>query len=458
MTPERSGAAFVAILTAAWLLFVAAVYLPDVGRGFVKDDFGWIEAGRAALQAPADSLLRPRVGFYRPIVDFSFALDYLANDIRPRGYGFTNLALYLACIAALWMLCRALNLSGPAATLAALLWAVNPHGINMALVWISGRTSLWLTMFALLSALSMLKGRYVWMAVFLAAALGSKEEAIALPAILLMWHWLLSERAADRRRVAVALAVPVAMYLALRFHAGAFTPASAPSYYQFSFAPLLVLRNVFEYIDRGATVGVVSLALAAAAYRVKPAIDDRRRPLLAACVVWFAGGYALTVFLPVRSSLYAVFPSVGAVIASAAIVEDVMRRATHPRTHVVRLAVVMATALLALVPAYGARNGRYVEPARLSERALRTIHPAAAALPSGAVIVLHDVDDPTSNFVGAFGTFASNAVRLRTGQDLNVWIDPPPDGWRLAGLRAPKPREVASAFAVDHGRVFKVGP
>jgi len=28
-------------------------------------------------------------------VNFSFALDYLANDIRPRGYGFTNLALYL---------------------------------------------------------------------------------------------------------------------------------------------------------------------------------------------------------------------------------------------------------------------------------------------------------------------------------------------------------------------------
>src|SRR5437764_11933015 len=99
---SRSGRAFVIIIAASWLLFVAAVYLPDVGRGFVKDDFGWIEAGRAALDAPADALVRTRVGFYRPTVDFSFALDYLAHDIRPRGYGFTNLALYLACIAALW--------------------------------------------------------------------------------------------------------------------------------------------------------------------------------------------------------------------------------------------------------------------------------------------------------------------------------------------------------------------
>ena len=48
------------ILTIAWTLFVAAVYLPDVGRGFVKDDFGWVETGRAALDSPSQALLRRR--------------------------------------------------------------------------------------------------------------------------------------------------------------------------------------------------------------------------------------------------------------------------------------------------------------------------------------------------------------------------------------------------------------
>ena len=34
MTMTRSSAAFIATLVAAWLLFVMAVYVPDVGRGF----------------------------------------------------------------------------------------------------------------------------------------------------------------------------------------------------------------------------------------------------------------------------------------------------------------------------------------------------------------------------------------------------------------------------------------
>ena len=453
---SRSGPVFVIIIAASWLLFVTAVYLPDVGRGFVKDDFGWVETGRAALQTPADPLVRPRAGFYRPIVDFSFAIDYLAHDVRPRGYGVTNLALYVACVAALWLLCRAANLSAPAASLAGLLWAVNPHGINMALVWISGRTSLCLTLFALLSAIAMLKQRDVWMAVFLAAALGSKEEAIVLPVILLAWHWLLLERAGNPWRVAAHLATPLVAYLVLRFHSGAFTPASAPSYYQFSFAPLSVLRNLFEYADRGATLFGIALLLTAAAYRLKPAIDDRHRRLIEACAVWFVGGYVLTVFLPIRSSLYAVFPSIGAAIGCGAIVETMVMRVGAQRAHLVRLGAVMAAVLLSLVPIYRARNGRYVEPARFSERALRTIEPYAAALTAGDVIVLHDVDDSTSSFVGAFGTFASDAVRLRSGRNVFVWIDPPPRDWRLAGLRRPGANQSHVAFGVDKGRVFRV--
>jgi hypothetical protein len=70
----------------------------------------------------------------------------VVNGSAPRGHGFTNLALYVGCILAVWALARALNLSMESATMAGVLWGVNPHGINMALVWISGRTSLCLTL------------------------------------------------------------------------------------------------------------------------------------------------------------------------------------------------------------------------------------------------------------------------------------------------------------------------
>src|SRR5256885_13410788 len=148
------------ILTIAWALFVAAVYLRDVGRGFVKDDFGWVETGRAALDSPSQALLPKTPGFYRPAVTLTFAADYLLHDGRPRGYGFTNLALYLLCICAIGALGRAMGLPVPASILAAFVWSVNPHGINMALVWISGRTSLCLTLFAVLAATAFVRRTY----------------------------------------------------------------------------------------------------------------------------------------------------------------------------------------------------------------------------------------------------------------------------------------------------------
>ena len=465
---RRSGV-FAAILAGSWLLFAAAVYLPDIGRGFVKDDFGWVDAGRAALAAPIDALVPGAPGFYRPAVAFTFAIDYLLHDVRPRGYGFTNLALYLLCIGAISRLSRAVGLSAAAATLAAVLWAANPHGINMAVVWLSGRTSLCLTLFAVLAASAIVRRRYVSTSVFLAAALASKEEAIALPVILFAWHRLVARddtgdgvAPRDAWRAAAALAAPLGIYAAVRLQTAAFMPWSAPSYYRFSFAPLVVARNALEYADRAASIGAIAIALAAAAYRLSPVVDRARIRLLAACTAWSVGAYALTIFLPIRSSLYAVFPSVGAAIGAAAIVEHMMARAAarpgaSERTAAMRLGVVLGAALLAMVPVYRARNARYVEPARLSERVLRTIDADAAAAARG-VIVLQDVDDPMSSFVGAFGTFARDAVRLHSGRDVDVWIEPPPGEWRLAGLRPPHPRAPRTTFAVERGRVFKVGP
>jgi hypothetical protein len=79
----------------------------------------------------------------------------------------------------------------------------------------------------------------------------------------------------------------------------------------------------------------------------------------------------------------------------------------------------------------------------------------AVSASSSRVITLHDISDPMSNFAGAFGTFATNAVRLRTGWEVQVWIDPPPGGWQLAGVRPPTSDRAIISFAVDHGRIWR---
>jgi MFS family permease len=64
------------ILAFAWAGFVLAVYCPDIGRGFVKDDFTWIRAARTALAKPSTFVVPKDAGFYRRVVAASFAIDY----------------------------------------------------------------------------------------------------------------------------------------------------------------------------------------------------------------------------------------------------------------------------------------------------------------------------------------------------------------------------------------------
>ena len=97
---------FVALTTIVGLVFVAAVYLPAVGRGFVKDDFRWLADARTALAEPARAVLPRLPNFYRPLVTASFAADYALFGLNARAYGLTNLTLYMACAAAIVSLLR----------------------------------------------------------------------------------------------------------------------------------------------------------------------------------------------------------------------------------------------------------------------------------------------------------------------------------------------------------------
>ena len=87
--------------------------------------------------------------------------------------------------------------------------------------------------------------------------------------------------------------------------------------------------------------------------------------MLGSAAVWFVGGLTMTIWLPVRSNRYAVFPSVGSALACGALI-DAMRLAAPDRDRPVRLALALACVLLA-VPVYRSRDTRFVEPARVSQ-------------------------------------------------------------------------------------------
>jgi hypothetical protein len=410
--------ASVLVLPIACALFIVAVYFPDVGRGFIKDDFTWIRTAQTATAHPVTLIRQPDAGFYRPGVTLAFAFDYAAHGWKPRGYGWTNVALYVWCAGALVALALALGLPWRAALLAAVLWAVNPHGVNMAILWLSGRTATLLTLFSLLAAVAFLRRWYAAAAMLIALALLSKEEAVMLPFILLTWAWIQGKGTRPPWTAFAAAFAPLAIYLGLRALTPAMTPATAPPFYRFTADPLLVLRNVGEYLDRSATLAVAALVCATIVYRARPRVTGADRPALAMLAVWWAGMFAITIWLPVRSSLYAVCPSVAAAMASALLI-DRMRETSAGRF--LQCEPVLAILLVAAIPIYQMRDGLRAEAARVSQRTLAAIERDLPSLPRTGVVVLHE-DPDAAVFHEAFGDLPAEALRTRFGRDWDARI------------------------------------
>lgn len=445
------------------LLTLLAIYLPGIGRGFIKDDFVWIAQNR--MTRPADLLVpfTHAPDFYRPIVALSFAADWRLFGAEPLGYGLTNLALLLASAVALGRLAIAIGLPRSGAFAAAAVWSLNFHGINMALLWICGRTSLLATLFALLAAGAFVRRR-PWAAGWALLAMLSKEEAALLPFVLLAWAALPAPDGAGPRprridpRRAVRRTWPLlavlAIYLAARTAAGGMTPWTAPVFYRFALEPASIGRNAIEYLDRAATLpaaAVLILALAAGA-APRPNAVQRRQVVMG--ILWMVGGYGLAVLLPGRSSLHAVGPAAGAAIACAALLTAVRDRAA-PRAQV-RMAAAAALAAAIAVPIHWSRNDRWVTWAELSTHVLDTIAPAVAALPPDGVIRLDDEREARANLDSAFGTLIETAVLVRTGLRRQVWVEPPAIDWRLAGLVPPDEADVAARFRLRDGVLTRV--
>jgi hypothetical protein len=118
------------------------------------------------------------------------------------------------------------------------------------------------------------------------------------------------------------------------------------------------------------------------------------------------------VFIPVRSSLYAVLPSLGSALAAGVFASLVLR--TRPDRFRLAASVLMAL-LLALTPVYRLRNIRWVELADRSTRVMQTLQFATSTHAAGGHVVL--VDDPSERFNlgSAFGSLFPDAVSLFLG-------------------------------------------
>jgi hypothetical protein len=399
----------------ALVVAFAAIYLRDLGHGFVRDDFEWIDSSR--IESPSDlvRIFTHQPGFYRPLVSLTFAVDHAIWGLDPRGYAATNVVLFALAAGLIYRLARTLELPPSAAVLAAALWAFDIHGPRMALLWISGRTALMLCVFALATADAVLRQRYKTAGMWCLLALLSKEEAALLPAILtvfLWWSWRDRTSVASTLTATLPMWAALAIYAALRLNSGAFGPGNLPAHYPMTADAREFMRNIGEYAVRAGLVSsLAALIIMLVVRRSLPLLASERR-IIVFGGLWIAGFFALTLFAANRSDLYALTPSIGFTLAAAALASCALR-GNPARFRVACAGLIVA--VFVLVPVYWQRDQRWVAPADVSAS---VIHTLAADTPSGArrIVLLDDVP-MRYGLESAFGTLLPAAVRLLKGSE-----------------------------------------
>jgi hypothetical protein len=413
------------------LLCLVLVYGGDIGRGFIKDDFSWIL--HDPLRAPgglASAFTETPMGFYRPLVAIAFGVNDWISGLAPAPYAWTNLAMAAAIAGLVFVLVSGLGFGRLGGAFAAGLWAFNLHGINMALLWTSGRTSLLGALGAAAAAAAFVRRRYGLAGLFTLAALLGKEEPLLLPVVFAIWAAL--DGAGDRARVPRAAAratwpawAAVAVYFILRSRTEAFTPATAPGVYQLHASA--IAANALQYLDRSLTFTAAVLALGWLAFSRRPlAFEPIERRTILKGAVWLVFGFALTTMIASRSSLYAVYPSIGSALIGVALGRAIWKTMPPGRRDVATAAALLLP--LALWPVYHLRNARLKDEGALSTMVMARIHEAVAAHPSISRIVVYDDPDDRPSASSALGEKLPDAVQLTTGRDIPAVLVPVPPG------------------------------
>lgn len=152
-TPDASKLLrLTALVTVALAAFL--VYANSLGGGFVWDDRELILGDRRIISGRGlggiftqdffseDQVVDERgYGYYRPLVNLTYAADFRRSGTDPLGFHLTNVLLHASCSVLVVLLLAQLGTGWGASGLAGLLFAIHPiHTENVA--WIAGRTDL----------------------------------------------------------------------------------------------------------------------------------------------------------------------------------------------------------------------------------------------------------------------------------------------------------------------------
>jgi hypothetical protein len=415
------------VAAAVLVAILVAIYGPGVGKGFVKDDVVWVGANDVTSWSDVRALMVRTDGFYRPIVAATFAVDRAVYGLKPFGFGVTNLCLLLLGAFALVYLGTSLGMRTTTALVAAGVWALNFHAVNMAVLWLSGRTALCVVIAASLAAAALVRRTPLAAGVAALVAMLAKEEAVMLPFILSGWAWVLAGERSRPQTEVIRLTWPtwiaLGIYLALRAQTAAMTPMTATEGYRFVLSPGALAVNALEYLDRACTFSLIVLLVSHVIAWQRPVVTDRSQRMLVLGGIWFIGTFALTIFVPNRSSLYALLPSAAPALVTGFLLQQLWD-VTSPiaRRRLVAAAVIIPVLLL---PVYWSRNVRWIEIAELSSDTFAAVERITRERPEVDRLLFRDDRSTRRSFADTYDQLLPEAVRLAAGRDIRAELETP---------------------------------
>ncbi len=131
--------------------------------------------------------------YYRPLFLVDFIIESRFFGIKPAGYHFTNLLFHIISVILLFLFLKRLKIPPADSFLLSMLFAVHPV-LTQAVAWIPGRNDMLLMIFFLASFILLLKylgkpgpGKLFLHALFFLAALFTKETAVIIPVIMVVF-------------------------------------------------------------------------------------------------------------------------------------------------------------------------------------------------------------------------------------------------------------------------------
>ncbi|GAM08030.1 transmembrane and TPR repeat-containing protein F38B6.6 [Geobacter sp. OR-1] len=204
------------------IILIAALYGSTLSHGFVWDD-AFIIVNNPLLEKLSnipqfflsEDTIEDSTGYYRPVTYISFALDRAVWGGNPTGYHITNLVLHMVAVLLFYAVTAALFKKECLALVAALIFALHPMAGETVNFLSGGRNTLLSASFALLSLLFYIKNYRIPAVACFAVAIFSKEFALLLPMVFLVYDCrILREKIRFSRYIPYM--IPVTIYLILR--------------------------------------------------------------------------------------------------------------------------------------------------------------------------------------------------------------------------------------------------